>query len=144
MVFCLDDFLQFICIMIIWYHCWYDCWRYFFCCTILFCCSADAVLFCSNCWINCLSYSLSSLLYKKIRKMVWFKRVDDLCFSDFMDITGNLLSLISKWKQWNMSCGWYLNHHIFLKPFLMNQNAILNTEQKCISIISEHVMTNNE
>ena len=46
------------------------------------------------------------------KKMVWFKRVDDLYFSDFMDITGNVLSLISKWKQWSMSCGWYLNHNI--------------------------------
>ena len=46
--------------------------------------------------------------------MVWFKRVDDLYFSDFMDITGNNLSLISKWKQWSMLCGWYLNHNIFL------------------------------
>ena len=37
-----------------------------------------------------------------------------------------------------------LNHTIFFKPFLLNQNAILNREQNCIDIKGKHIITNDK
>ena len=76
---------------------------------------------------------------KRVKKMLWFKyHPHDIFHCFHFDIKDKMLPVISM-KSLKQRSSTLLNHTIFFKPFLMNQNAILNTEQKRMVLLSRQL-----